>query len=106
MLYVVHIAVDNTRLAEWKAWMYDAHVDDVLATGCFERAIALRVPDADTGSRTAFRIEYLARSAADLERYQREFAPPLQHDHTSRFEGAFSARRELLPVEKRFLPPS
>lgn len=106
MLYVVHISVDADRLAEWTSWMYDVHIPDVLATGCFAWGVVARVPESDTAARRAYRIEYLAHGADALARYQRDHAPALQHDHTSRFEGSFSAHRELLPVEKRFSPPS
>ena len=104
MLYVVHISVDADRLAEWTSWMYDAHIPDVLATGCFAWGVVARVPESDP-ARRAYRIS-TSRTAPTRSRYQRDHAPALQHDHTSRFEGSFSAHRELLPLRSAFSPPS
>lgn len=101
MLYVVHIEVDNDRNDEWFMWMRASHIPDVLRTGCFSDATVVRDFEADTEQRIAYRILYRAHSDRAFERYQREFAAPLQAEHTERYDGCFAAHRELLPIVNR-----
>jgi len=98
VVYLVYIAVDAGREAEWLRWMCDQHVPDVIATGSFDSATILRDPASDSPHRVAFRIAYTAASQAALTEYQRAHAPALQAEHTARYEGCFEARREILPV--------
>jgi hypothetical protein len=98
MLYVVFIVIDRVRADEWMKWMRDVHIPDVVATGCFVDAVMVRDEAADTSARLGFRCIYRAHDAAALTLYQDRYAADLQADHTSRFAGDFSARRELLPV--------
>lgn len=106
MMYVVSIAIDAHRAAEWEAWMRATHVPDVMATGCFAHATLARDEGADRDGRTAYRVVYVAASAAALARYQAEHAAALQQDHTRRYEGAFAASRETLPVVETFSNPT
>lgn len=98
MLYVVFVAVENSRNDEWFRWMRDEHVAEVLATGCFRDATFVRDADADTATQTAYRIIYRAHSDAAFERYQAEFGDALRAEHTRRFGDVTIARRELLPI--------
>ncbi len=98
MLYVVIIAVENSRREEWVRWMRDEHIGHVLDTGCFNDATFVRDKDADTPTHSGYRILYRASDMQAFERYQREFGPALRDDHVRRFGGCTTARRELLPV--------
>lgn len=102
--YIVSVAVDRERAAEWAAWMADLHIPEVVATGHF--AGAWMSPDAarDTPERQAWRMVYLVKSQQDFEDYQRDDAPALQADHTTRFGGVASASREVLPITAAFAP--
>jgi tellurite resistance protein len=98
MLYIVTVRIDADIADEWQAWMQDVHVPDVMDTGCFATAAMVRCEDEDTQSRRAYRIVYRAHSEGAFQRYQDEFAEPLQAEHTERYERKFDAGRELLPV--------
>jgi hypothetical protein len=83
--------------------MLEHHIPEVLATGHFVEQQTLRDEAADTDQRAGYRMVYTARDAASLEAYQRDHAPALQLDHTTRYAGRFQARRELLPILSRQL---
>lgn len=102
MLYTVYIAIDRDRADEWLDWMRQVHVADVIDTGCFVDATLARDPDRDTDQRTAFRVVYRALSEEAFETYQSEHAPPLQQEHTLRYDGAFDASRDVLEIVETF----
>ncbi|QDG50636.1 DUF4286 family protein [Persicimonas caeni] len=98
MLYTVYIKIDTARCNDWETWMQEVHIPDVLDTGCFAHATLARNPDADTDTRRAYRVVYRALSDEAFDTYQKEHAPQLQKEHTERYEGAFEAWRDVLPV--------
>lgn len=102
MLYTVFIAVDADRSDEWEEWMNEVHIPDVMDTGCFEHATLARDEAGDTQTRRAYRVVYVANSEAAFDEYQAEHVEALQADHTERYEGAFEASRDILPVVERF----
>lgn len=103
-LYEVTVRLDPGIAAEWLEWMRTVHLPEILATGCFHRATVTSADGTPAGERPAFILEYLARSPAHYERYQREFAPALQASHTGRYAGRFEASRRIRSVAFE-LPP-
>ena len=102
MLYVVIIAIDGSRATDWVKWMIDVHIPDVMATGLFVNASMVRDSEGDRNGRVGYRVYYRSATDADLDRYQAEHAKRLQAKHTLRYQGAFSARREVLPIVSHF----
>lgn len=102
MQYIVHVAIDDEVHDAWLAWMLDHHIPEVVATGCFAEALACRDEARDVPGRRAYAFTYRALDSAAWERYAAEHAPALQRDHTERFEGRFTASRELLPIVRRY----
>jgi hypothetical protein len=47
---------------------------------------------------------YLAKDQETLDRYQANYAPALQQDHSSHFQGKFAAFRTTLNVIEAFIP--
>ncbi len=100
LFYLVNLRIDAEVADQWEAWMRTTHIPDVLDTGCFDRAWICRQPEDDGGARRAYRMIYIATSRSSFERYQSQFAPTLQADHTTRYEGQFDASRSLCNVIK------
>lgn len=95
-VYAVTLRIDAAIATEWLEWMRVVHVPDVLATGCFRHCSIQRPTGPEPGDgRVTFVLEYLARSAAGLERYQRDYAPELQRAHSARYAGRFEATRSV-----------
>lgn len=101
ILYNVTVSIDERIYEEWLEWMRSTHIPDVMATGCFIEARISRVHGEEEGGVT-YAVGYIAKSKEDYERYQADFAPALQKDHSERFEGRFAAFRTLLTVIDEF----
>ena len=97
ILYNVTVNIDETVAEEWLVWMKEVHIPEVLKTGLFIENKICRIHAEEDGG-MAYSIQYLLHSWEDYEKYQAEFAPALQEDHTKRYEGKFAAFRTLLEV--------
>jgi len=80
ILYNITVIVDDSVTEDWKRWMIDVHIPDVMATGAFE----------------TYQMQKVLRE--EYERYQMQHAPRLQEDHTKRYQGKFGAFRTLMEV--------
>ena len=101
VIYNVTVSVDSHKSDEWLKWMKEIHIPDVMKTGVFLESKISRVLAEEEGGIT-WAIQYLCPSMAEYERYQKEFAPALQADHT-RLYGRFTAAfRTLLEVHEDF----
>lgn len=97
IIYNVTVNIDDDVHEDWVTWMRDVHIPEVMATGYFlENRFAQVLVEEQQG--TTYSIQYLCKNHLDLEEYQRDHAPRLQADHTSRYEGKFVAFRTLLKV--------
>lgn len=97
ILYRVAVSIQHSREAEWRQWMQEVHIPDVLHTGHFVQATFCSVlePDAPEGHAN-YSITYACNSLEALRTYQRDCAAALQADHTEKFKGFFSATRTIL----------
>lgn len=97
IIYAVTVSVDPSIEGAFLAYMREAHVPDVLATGCFVGQMIYHViePAHPAGWRT-YAFHYRAASKADLDRYIAEFAPALRRDVADRFGDRFAASRAVM----------
>jgi len=96
VIYSVTVHVNEGAVTEWTDWMLEAHIPEVMATGCFEAYEMRRQLEPRTAGRKTFEIRYLCPSMEAYQRYQSEHAPRLQAAHTAEFSGRFEASRKLL----------
>lgn len=101
ILYNVTVSIDPGVHQEWLEWMRTTHIPDVMATGCFIESRISRVHGEEEGGMT-FAISYVSPSEEKMDEYQREHAPRLQADHSSRFQGRFAAFRTLLTIIEEY----
>ncbi len=97
ILYNVTISIDENVHDEWLQWMKEVHIPDVLNTGLFIENKICRIHAEEQGGRS-YSIQYLMNDMATYEKYQKEFAPALQQDHTLKYQGKFAAFRTILEV--------
>ena len=103
VLYNVTVSIDPEVAIEWLDWMRSKHIPDVLQTGCFLECKLSRVNGEEEGGQT-YAVLYLAKNQLALDRYQQDFAPALQQEHLSRYQGRFAAFRTTLDVIEAFVP--
>lgn len=101
IIYNVTVNIDLNVHEEWVSWMKEVHIKDVMETGLFLEARFSRILAEEDGGKS-YSIQYLCCDMETLRKYEEEFAPKLQADHSSKFAGKFAAFRTLLRVDKTF----
>ena len=97
ILYNVTINIDVTVHDEWLTWMKEVHIPEVMASGCFTENKICRILAEEEGGK-AYSIQYFAPDMETYIKYQTEFSPVLQEEHTKKYAGKFGAFRTLLEV--------
>jgi hypothetical protein len=96
-IYNVTVNISDDIQNEWVKWMREIHIPDVMKTGCFVDSQMVKVLYVEDEGHT-YSIQYKFLEMSDMERYQKEFAPKLQAEHTAKFKDKYAAFRTLLQV--------
>jgi hypothetical protein len=96
ILYNVTVNIDESVHDEWFDWMKNKHIPDVLATGLFTDNKIFRIKSPDDESGITYSIQYFCNSMEEYEKYQNEFAPKLQSEHTEKYKDKFVAFRTIM----------
>ena len=86
VLYNVTVKVEHSVVKEWKEYMIQNHILDVMNTGCFLEFKLTQLKYLDETDGITFAIQYIAKNQDQLDKYQREFAMELQRDHQIKFK--------------------
>lgn len=96
-IYNVTVNIADDAHQEWLKWMKETHIPDVMRTGCFIDNQMVKVLYVEDEGHT-FSIQYKFLEMADIEKYQIEFSPKLQAEHTAKFKDKYTAFRTLLQI--------
>lgn len=97
IIYNVTVNITSEVEVEWKEWMSNIHIPEVLATGYFESNKFLKllneVPEAEGAT---YAIQYFTTDIEKLSQYMEYQAERLQKAHLSKFPNKFVAFRTVL----------
>ena len=96
-IYNVTVNISDDAHSEWVKWMKEIHIPEVMKTGCFLDSQMVKVLYVDDEGHT-YSMQYKFLEMVDIERYQAQFAPKLQAEHTEKFKDKYSAFRTLLQI--------
>ena len=96
-IYNVTVNIADEVHNDWLEWMKNSHIGDVMKTGCFIDSQILKVLYVDDEGHT-YSVQYKFLEMADIERYQKDFAPKLQAEHKIKFADKYSAFRTILQI--------
>jgi hypothetical protein len=96
-IYNVTVNLASEVHDEWLQWMKEVHIPDVMKTKCFTTSRILKVLFVNDEGHT-YSIQYMFKEMADIERYQKNFAPALQAEHKAKFGEKYTAFRTLLEL--------
>lgn len=96
-IYNVTVNIADDAQAEWVNWMRQTHIPNVMKTGCFIDSQLVKVLYVEDEGHT-YSTQYKFLEMADIERYQKEFAPKLQAEHSQKFKDKYSAFRTILQI--------
>jgi hypothetical protein len=97
IVYNVTLNIEDETHDAWLMWMKETHIPQVMATGMFVEYSFCRLLDRqedETG--TTYVIQYVAKTMAEYEKYQHDFAPALQAETRRLFDGKFVAFRTVM----------
>ncbi len=97
ILYSVTIIVKKDIEEEWKKWMSQIHLSDVMKTGYFNEykfykiSIPAGLPDEST-----YVVHYKCKNINDYVEYAQKEAHRLREEHALKFPGKFTAARAIM----------
>jgi hypothetical protein len=100
IIYQVSCTVPNVIEHEWREWMMDEHIRDVMNTELFTEYKLNKVIKPSGTESIQYCIQYFAPSLEHYEQYRRDFAPVLQAAHNAKYGTAIGVDRivmETLP---------
>lgn len=95
ILYNVTVNIDKAVEAEWKAWMKEVHIPEVLATGLFVESKFFRLLQEEPQG-TTYSVQYFAESIEKFKEYEEKYAHQLQQEHMQKYGNKAMAFRTLL----------
>ncbi len=98
IIYSVTIKLDQSIEKEWKNWMINHHIPDVMKTGCFESYVMSTLRGDTDEHGVTYSIQYTAHSEESLNTYMQNFVTELQKEHMEKYKGRFGAFRTLLDI--------
>ncbi len=96
-IYNVTVNIADDVHNEWVTWMKETHIPDVMKTGCFIDKQMVKVLYVEDEGHT-YSIQYKFLEMIDIEKYNKEFAPKLQAEHSAKFINKYAAFRTLLQI--------
>lgn len=96
-IYNVTLSVDKSVHDEWKEWMQNVHMPEVMKTGCFIDCRMLKVLNVEDEGVT-YSAQYTFLEMSDMEEYRQKHAGRLQKDALEKFKDKFVAFRTLLEI--------
>ena len=95
-LYNVTVNIDDSAHAEWKNWMLETHIPEVLATGIFHHHVFYRLVHHSEDGSVNYCIQYFTDSMDRMLQYERMHAPALRAKTQERYQDQAIAFRTLL----------
>ncbi|MCH2082260.1 MAG: DUF4286 family protein [Saprospiraceae bacterium] len=98
ILYNVTLKVDPQIHEEWKQWMCEVHIPDVMSTGLFKEYKMCKLLGLDEADGITYAVQYFSASMEDFEEYQSKHAKRLQTEHMNRYKDRYVAFRTMMEV--------
>lgn len=98
IIYNLTINIESSLEGDWKKWMKEVHIPDVMNTGFFSAYKFCRLLHQEHQG-TTYAVQYFCPDRKSLERYLSDYAPPLQKEHLDRYGQKVVAFRTFLEVE-------
>jgi hypothetical protein len=94
--YQVVCTVPEEIEVEWRDWMLEEHIRDVMNTEMFSEYTLQRVVRPHPENTVQYVIRYKADSWQKIEQYRADYAPVLQAAHNAKYGSAIEVERCIL----------
>lgn len=98
ILYNVTTKIIREAAEEWVAWMKNDHIPEMLATGCFFRAVILKLREAEDNEGPTYAVQYFTSDETHYELYLEKFSTLLRGKVLARWGDKIVSFRSVLEV--------
>lgn len=97
VIYSVSVRIKKEVEEEWLQWMKENHIPAVLSTKYFKNCEMYKVliPEVEE-SVAMYKMKYFSDSFENYLEYQKNDASKLQAAHNDKYQGKFTASREVM----------
>ena len=96
IIYQVLCTVPVSIEHEWREWMMDEHIRDVMNTEMFIEYRLNKVLKPTITESTQYCIQYYASTLEHYEQYRKDFAPVLQAANNAKFGNTIAVERMVM----------
>lgn len=98
IVYNVTTKTNHNISSEWLHWLQHEHITDIIATGCFTRAVILRLLETDESEGKTYAVQYYADSLEAYQRYIELFAGEMRTKAIGKWGDQVISFRSVLEV--------
>ena len=98
IIYNVTIKIDKSIHELWIQWLKYVHIPEILDTGCFTKAMVLRLLETDDTEGPTFAIQYFSETITGYKCYIEKFAGEMRDKSFAKWGDKFIAFRSLMEV--------
>jgi hypothetical protein len=98
VLYNITIRISHDKHDDWKKWILENHIPDVMKTGMFLSYRMHRMIGDEAEDGITYAIGYVCPDMKTLHQYNIHHSSKLQEEHTNRYEGHFGAFRSIMEI--------
>ncbi|MCS6999825.1 MAG: DUF4286 family protein [Bacteroidota bacterium] len=98
IIYQVLCTVPRSLEEEWRLWMMEEHIRDVMNTEMFDEVHIARVLKPEHPTAVRYCIQYYAPTVEHYEQYRKDFAPVLQAAHNAKYGGMVEIERTVMEI--------
>ncbi len=96
IIYNVTIKVESSIAQQWKQWLLEVHIPEVMNTNCFVDHKVLRLLNVDESEGPTYVVQYVAETENDYNRYIDQFAEELRNKSKQKWQDKFIAFRTVM----------
>ena len=97
VIYSVTVRIKKEVEEEWLQWMKETHIPAVLSTKYFVNCEMFKVLIPEVGESVAmYKMKYFTDTFENYLDYQKNNAAKLQASHNNKYQGKFTASREVM----------
>jgi hypothetical protein len=98
IIYNVTIKVNEAIAKDWLLWLQQEHIPDLINTGCFTKAVVLKLLDESEPEDPTYAVQYYAENKARLDSYLSQFATEMRNRAFAKWGDQFIAFRSVMEV--------
>jgi hypothetical protein len=103
IIYNVTVKVNASIHTEWLAWLKEAHIPDIINTGCFTQAVILQLLETEDTEGPTYAIQYHTASKELYNNYINNFATTMRQKAIERWGNSFIAFRTVMHIVGQYV---